>query len=56
MLIKAKYDGEPCYLNVDYVVDVFVEKDGTIHAYTLDADRHGYEIDDKDFKRMVKKL
>ena len=52
MIIKAiyKHDQVHCYLNTDYVVDVF-EEQGKYIAYTLDNDRDGYEITEEDFEK-----
>lgn len=41
--VKATYDGIPCLLNMDYVMDMFSEH-GIYKAYTMDFDRGEYLI------------
>ena len=51
MIIKATYDDSTCYLNSDYIVDIFPI--GTDYkAYTLDNDREGYTITAKEFEKL----
>ena len=52
MIIPAKYGGENCFLNTNYIVDVFL-KDGHYLAYVLDADRESYEIDKETFANWI---
>ena len=54
MIIKASYDKKPCFLNTDYILDVF-EDDGKYKAYTLDVERDGYEIEPEEFKKWISK-
>lgn len=49
MIIPAVYDGKNCYLNTDYIVDIFCTN-GEFIAYTLDTQRNGYVIDIDDLK------
>ncbi len=47
--VEAKYEGKKCYLNVDYIVDIFPntkphKEDEEYIAYTIDVDRGGYYI------------
>ena len=51
--IKAIYDGEPCLLNMDYVMDIFPERNG-YKAYTMDFDRGAYLINRIDFDKWQK--
>lgn len=53
MIIKALYDNEPCFLNTDYVVDIFKDGKGYI-AYVLDVERKGYHISKEDVERLIK--
>ena len=54
MLIKAKYDGEPCLLNTDYVVDVFNADKLLTDVYVLDPDRGGYKVEQSEIQRWLK--
>ena len=54
MLIKAKYDGEPCLLNTDYVVDVFNADKLLADVYVLDPDRGGYKVEQSEIQRWLK--
>lgn len=51
MIIKAIYDKQECYLNTDYVVDIFPKGDKFI-AYTLDNCRGGYIITKEDLEKL----
>ena len=54
--IKALYDEkEPCYINLDFIVDVFPHGRDKWIAYTFDDDRQGYVITDKDFKDAIER-
>ena len=53
MIIRALYDDKPCYLNADYIVDIFPQS-GLYVAYTLDNEREGYILTFDDFNRLVK--
>lgn len=46
MFCKAKYENDPCYLNMDFVVDIFPNNDiqQSYTAYTYDNERRGYII------------
>ena len=46
MFCKAKYENDPCYLNMDFVVDIFPNNDyqQSYTAYTFDNERRGYII------------
>lgn len=50
-MLKAIYEptDEPCFVNMDYVVDVFIE-DGQYIAYTFDNERGAYIIEKSDFE------
>lgn len=68
MFIEATYveTGKQCYINTDFVVDIFMEK---IHqnylgtnttkvvtqyiAYTFDNERRGYAISEFDFEKLL---
>lgn len=53
MIVKAKYDGEPCYLNTNYVVDIF--PNGKYYtAYVLDVERKGYTISKEVLDEIIK--
>lgn len=54
MLLKAycETDKSQCYINTDYVVDVFI-KDKTYIAYTIDNDRGGYSLSEEEFQRWM---
>ena len=65
MFLKAIYidTNEECYVNTDFVVDIFIESksfhliDGTANryiAYTFDNERRGYAISKADFERLLK--
>ena len=57
MILKAKYaevNGEECYLNTNYVVDVFNEDDNTVAMTTIDMDRGVYFVSKSDLYRWVK--
>lgn len=55
-LVRAIYkrSGEACYVNMDFVVDVF-DNGSEMLAYTWDADRGGYVISRHDFDAYLKK-
>lgn len=53
MIVKAKYDGEPCYLNTNYVVDIFPHGNMYI-AYVLDVARKGYQISKEVLDEIIK--
>ena len=55
MLIKAVYEDRrrPCFVNMDYVIDVFPHGDDFI-AYTFDNERGGYIIKKRDFDEWMK--
>lgn len=52
MIIKALYDDKPCFLNADYIVDIFQENFNSYIAYTLDNEREGYVISAETFERL----
>lgn len=52
MIIRALYDDKPCYLNADYIVDIFPQS-GLYVAYTLDNEREGYILTEDDFNRLL---
>lgn len=54
MLLKAycETDKSQCYINTDYVVDVFI-KDKTYIAYTIDNERGGYSLSEEEFQRWM---
>ena len=52
--ISAKYDGQPCLLNMDYVMDIFPEENN-YKAYTMDFDRGEYLIRGVDFDNWCRK-
>ena len=54
MIIKAKYDGIPCLLNTDYVVDVFNADKMIADVYVLDPDRGGYKVEQTEIQRWIK--
>ena len=53
MIIRALYDDKPCYLNADYIVDIFQEDFNSYIAYTLDNERQGYVIGKEDFEKWL---
>ena len=55
-IIKAKYKPtkEECWVNMDYVLDVF-DKGVTVQAYTFDNERDAYIINRKDFDEWLQK-
>lgn len=52
--IKATYDRKPCLLNMDYVMDIFPDRED-YKAYTMDFDRGEYMIDKAEFEKWQKK-
>jgi len=54
MIIRALYDNKPCFVNTDYIVDVFQEDFNSYIAYTLDNEREGYVIGKEDFEKWLK--
>lgn len=55
MFVPATYreTKEQCWVNADYIVDIFPLKDKPQYvAYTLDDERGGYLITAYDFKRI----
>lgn len=68
MFIEATYveTGEQCYVNTDFIVDIFIKK---VHqnflgtnktevvtqyiAYTFDNERRGYAISKEDFEKLL---
>jgi len=57
MIVKAEYEEthEPCFVNMDYVIDVFPHKNGYL-AYTFDNERRGYVISKSDFENFMDKM
>lgn len=55
MLIPATYNNIPCYINTDFILDVF-EKDGKYIAYTFDNERGGYAIKKTVFDKFLKEV
>lgn len=68
MFIEATYveTGEQCYVNTDFVVDIFVERRHLNYlgtdttkivtqyiAYTFDNERRGYAISKEDFEKLL---
>lgn len=53
-MIKAVYEPtkQECWLNMDFVVDVF-DRGAKVIAFTLDDERGGYLIDRKDFEKWM---
>lgn len=53
MIVKAIYmpTGKECYLNTDYIVDIFKENGWHI-AYVLDDGRGGYFLDNATVKKL----
>lgn len=49
--INATYDGKPCLLNMDYVMDIF-PKGEHYEAYTIDFDRGAYAISKAGFDEL----
>lgn len=49
--IKAEYDGKPCLLNVDYVMDMFPKGDH-YEAFTMDFERGAYRITKEEFDKF----
>ena len=54
-MTKAIYEptGQECYVNLDFVVDIFPHDNGYI-AYTFDNERGGYIISKEDFERDMR--
>jgi len=54
-MIKAIYKetGQSCWVNMDYIVDVFPYDVGRVIAYTLDNERGGYVMDLFDFEKEI---
>lgn len=52
MIIKATYNGESCFLNTDYIVDIFKDGKGYV-AYILDTERKGYHITQEDLGKLM---
>ena len=56
MIVKAIYKptGEECYVNMDYVVDIFpIEGRNDYVAYTFDNDRDGYIISQEELDKYL---
>lgn len=55
-MIKAIYEEtkESCYVNMNYVIDVFPYNFNQYRAYTFDNERHAYLIDREDFENYLK--
>ena len=53
MFIKATYDGAPCLLNSDYIVDIFNADKMIADVYVLDIDRYSYKVSQSEIKRML---
>lgn len=53
MLIRAKYDNNPVYLNSNYIIDVWDIDKPFVSAYVLDSERQGYRIEQKDFQKWI---
>lgn len=53
MIVKALYDGESCYLNTNYVVDIF-PNGKNFTAYVLDVERKGYTISKEVLAEIIK--
>ena len=54
-MIKAIYKetGKSCWVNMDYIVDVFPYDVGRVIAYTFDNDRGGYVIKMEKFMKHI---
>ena len=54
-MIKAIYKetGKSCWINTDYIVDVFPYDVGRVIAYTFDNERGGYIMDLYDFEKEI---
>lgn len=60
MFIEAKYLGmkngeNECFINTDFLVDVFVDKANRnkMIGYTLDEECNGYEMDREEFEEFM---
>lgn len=51
MILKAKYDNHDCYINSDYIMDVFDLDKPEVKAYCIDFDRGAYLIKQDEFLR-----
>lgn len=51
MLLKATYDGHDCYINSDYIVDVFDIDKPEVKVYTIDLERGTYKMTKAEFER-----
>ena len=57
-MLKAIYEetNEKCYVNMNYVIDVFQHNFTQYKAYTFDNERHAYIIDKEDFENYLKSI
>lgn len=58
MFIKAVYADtkQDCYVNTDYVLDIFKRTDGNYDFFTFDNERGAYIIDENEFNKALNKL
>lgn len=54
MIIKAVYEptNDECWINTDYIIDIFRDKKGRLLAYTFDNERGAYIIAGDDLEKM----
>ncbi len=52
-MVKALYEltKAECWVNMDYVIDVFQSRGTTVKAYTFDNERGAYLIDQAEFEK-----
>lgn len=53
MFIKATYDGEPCLINTDYIVDIFNADKWIADVYVLDVDREPYKVEQGEIRKLI---
>lgn len=55
MLVRAIYEetGEPCFVNMDFVIDIMRRKEGNWVAYTFDNERGGYIIEEEELQKCI---
>ena len=58
MFIKAIHidTRERCYINTDFIVDIFKGTNAQYVAYTFDNERGGYAISKSDFEKVLSEL
>lgn len=58
MLIKAIYepDKRECFINTDFIVDIFPYDDKSYIMYSIDNERGGYVISKDQFYTLCKKM